>query len=49
MALVQAEVGARFLRVFAGRGLIERFEARDMLAFKPSGFTVDASVCIQAQ
>ena len=33
----------------AGRGLIERFEAREMLAFKHSGFSVNAGACIQAQ
>ena len=39
----------RILRAFASRGLIERFEAREMLAFKHSGFSVNAGVCIQAQ
>ena len=38
VAQVQAEVRTRILRAFAGRGLIERFEAREMLAFKHSGF-----------
>ena len=49
MAQVQAEVRTRILRAFASRGLIERFEAREMLAFKHSGFSVNAGVCIQAQ
>jgi hypothetical protein len=38
VAQVQVEVRTRILRAFAGRGLIERFEAREMLAFKHSGF-----------
>ena len=37
------------MRAFAGRGLIERFEAREMLAFKHSGFSVNAGVQIEAQ
>jgi len=44
-----AQVRTRMLRAFAGRGLIERFEVREMLAFKHSGFSVNAGVCIQAQ
>ena len=31
------------------RGLIERFEPREMLAYRRSGFSVEAGVCIQAQ
>ena len=38
VAQVQAAARTRILRAFAGRGLIERFEAREMLAFKHSGF-----------
>ena len=38
VAQAQAEVRTRILRAFAGRGLIERFEARELLAFKHSGF-----------
>ena len=34
---------------FAGRGLIERLEAKEMLAHQHSGFSVDAGVCIKAQ
>ena len=49
VAQVQAQVRTRILRAFASRGLIERFEAREMLAFKHSGFSVNAGVCIQAQ
>ena len=37
------------MRAFASRGLIERFEAREMLAFKHSGFSVNAGVQIEAQ
>ncbi len=37
VAQVQAAVRTRILRAFAGRGLIERFEAREMPAFKHSG------------
>ena len=49
MAQVQAEVRTRILRAFAGRGLIERFVATEMLAFKHSGFSVNAGVRIEAQ
>jgi hypothetical protein len=48
LAQVQAAVRTRMLRAFASRGLIERIEAREMLAFKHSGFSVNAGVCIQA-
>ena len=37
MGQVQTEVRTRMLRAFAGRGLIERFEAREMLAYRHSG------------
>ena len=49
VAQVQAEVRTRILRAFAGRGLIERFEAREMLVFKHSGFSVNAGVRIEAR
>ena len=49
VAQVQAEVRTRILRAFAGCGLIERFEAREMLAYRHSGFSVEAGVGIQAQ
>ena len=49
VAQVQAEVRTRILRAFAGRGLIERFEAREMLAYRHSGFSVNAGVRIEAQ
>ena len=39
----------RILRAFVGRGLLEGFEAKEMLGYKHSGFSVDTSVCIAAQ
>ena len=36
------------LRAFVGRGLLENFEAKEMLGYKHSGFSVDAGVCIEA-
>jgi hypothetical protein len=49
LAQGQAEVRTRILRAFAARALIERFKAREMLAFKHSGFSVNAGVRIEAQ
>jgi len=49
VAQVRAEVRTRILRALAGRGLIERFEAREMLACKHSGVSMNAGVCIEAQ
>ena len=49
VAQVQAEVRARILRAFAGRGLIERFEATEMLAYRHSGFSVNGGICIEAK
>ena len=34
---------------FVGRGLIERCDAKEMLACQHSGFPVDAGVCIEAR
>jgi hypothetical protein len=48
VAQVQADLRRRILRAFVGRGLLESFEAKDMLAYKHSGFSVDAGVCIEA-
>ncbi len=45
---VQATLRRRILRAFVGRGLLESFEAKEMLAYKHSGFSVDAGVCTQA-
>ena len=48
VAQVQADLRRRILRAFVGRGLLEGFEAKEMLAYQHSGFPVDAGVCIQA-
>ena len=45
---VQATLRRRILRAFVGRRLLENFEAKEMLAYQHSGFSVDASVCIEA-
>jgi hypothetical protein len=33
---------------FVGRGLIEKADAKEMLGYQHSGFSVDAGVCIEA-
>ena len=38
----------RILRAFVGRGLLEKADAKDMLAYQHSGFSVDTGVCIEA-
>ena len=38
----------RILRAFVGQGLLEGFEAKEMLGYKHSGLSVDTSVCIAA-
>ena len=48
VAQVQASLRKRILRGFVGRGLLEGFEAKEMLAYRHSGFSVDTSVCIAA-
>ena len=48
LAQVQASLRKRILRAFVGRGLLEGFEAKEMLAYRHSGFSVDTSVCIAA-
>jgi len=48
VAQVQADLRRRILRAFVGRGLLESFEAKEMLAYQHSGFSVDAGVCIEA-
>jgi len=48
VAQVQATLRRRILRAFVGRGLLESFEAKEMLVYKYSGFSVDADVCIEA-
>jgi hypothetical protein len=47
-AQVQATLRKRILRTFVGRGLLESFEAKEMMGYKHSGFSVDTSVCIAA-
>ena len=37
------------MHALVGRGLLEGSEAREMLAYRHSGFSVDTSLCIQAQ
>ena len=49
VAQVQADVRRRLLRAFVARGRIEPWDAKEMQAYKHSGFSVDASVCIEAQ
>ena len=49
VAEVEADLRRRILRAFVGRGLLERCDAQDMLAYKHSGFSVDAGVCVEAQ
>jgi hypothetical protein len=48
VAQVQATLQKRILRAFVGRGLLESCDAKDMLAYQHSGFSVDAGVCIEA-
>lgn len=47
-AQVQATLRRRILRAFVGRGLMQSCDAKDMLAYQHSGFSVDAGVCIEA-
>ena len=49
VAKAQTDLRRRILLAFVGRGLIEKADAKEMLAFQHSGFSVDASVCIEAQ
>lgn len=46
---VHAGVRRRVLRAFVGRDLIESLDAKEMLAYEHNGFSVDASVCIEAR
>jgi len=48
VAHAKATLRRRILRALVGRGLLESFEAKDMLAYRHSGFSVDASVCMAA-
>lgn len=48
VAQVQTTLRKRILRAFVGRGLLQSSDAKDMLAYQHSGFSVDAGVCIQS-
>jgi hypothetical protein len=48
VAQVQPDLRRRILRAFVGRGLLESCDAKDMLGYQHSGFSVDAGVCIDA-
>ena len=48
VAQVQAILRRRILRAFVGRGLLDSCDAKDMLGYHHSGFSVDAGVCIEA-
>ena len=48
VAQVQTDLRRRILRAFVGRGLLESCDAKDMLAYQHSGFSVDAGVLIEA-
>jgi Putative transposase len=45
---VQATLRRRILRALVGRGLLESFQAKEMLGYQHSGFSVDTSVRIEA-
>jgi hypothetical protein len=47
VAQVQATLRSRILRAFVGRGLLQSFEAKEMLGYRHSGFSVDTSVRIE--
>lgn len=47
VAQVQAAARTRILRAFVGRGLIESFDAKEMLAYQHSGFSVDAGCALR--
>ena len=48
VAQVQATLRKRILRAFVARGLLENADAKDMLAYQHSDFSVDAGVCIES-
>ena len=48
VAQVQTDLRRRILRAFVGLGLLESCDAREMLGYEHSGFSVDAGVCIEA-
>ena len=45
---VQATLRRRILRAFVGRGLLESCDAKEMLSYQHSEFSVYAGVCIEA-
>ena len=47
-AQVQATLRRRILRAFVGRGLLEKADVKEMLAYQHSGFSVDAGMLIEA-
>jgi hypothetical protein len=48
VAQAQADLRQSILRAFVGRGLIEKADTKDMMAYQHSRFSVDVSVCIEA-
>jgi hypothetical protein len=46
VAAIEQQVRRRVLRWFSRHGLLDPDDARDMLAWASSGFSLDASVCI---
>ena len=48
VAQMQTDLRRRILRAFVGRGLIEKADAKEMLGYQHSGFSVDADVLIEA-
>jgi hypothetical protein len=48
VAQVQTDLRRRILRAFVGRGLLESCDAKDMLGYQHSGFSVDAGVRIES-
>ncbi len=44
-AQAQATLRRRMLRAFVGRGLLENFGAKEMLAYLHSGFSVGVPMC----
>lgn len=48
MAQVQVDVCRRILRASVGWGLIESFDAKQMLFYRYSGFSVEGGVYIEA-
>ena len=48
VAQLQTDLRRRILRAFVGRGLLESVDAKEMLGYQHSGFSVDAGVLIEA-